>query len=165
EAARKEAEAANRLKDEFLATISHELRTPLTSILGWARMLTRGGLSESQTHHAFEVIQRSAELQSRLVDDILDTSRIITGRFNLEASPIEVGSILQAAVDVIRPSAEAKRITLKVVRDNESCTMMGDASRVQQIFWNLLSNAVKFTNEGGRVEVRLTCIGDRVEIS
>jgi PAS domain S-box-containing protein len=164
-AARKDAESANRLKDEFLATISHELRTPLTAILGWARMLTGGALQEPQMRHAFEVIQRSAESQAQLVDDILDTARIITGRFNLEVRPIEVGRILQAAVDVIRPSAEVKRITLQVVTDNQSSTVLGDASRVQQIFWNLLSNAVKFTNKGGRIEARLAGIGDRIEVS
>jgi PAS domain S-box-containing protein len=165
EAARREAEAANRSKDEFLTTVSHELRTPLTAILGWARMLNGGVLSESQGRHAVEVIQRSAELQTHLVDDILDTSRLITGRFNLETSPIEVGPILQAAVDVIRPSAEAKSITLQVISDEQTGAIMGDANRVQQIFWNLLSNAVKFTNEGGRVETRLTRVADRIEIS
>lgn len=165
EAALKEAEAANRMRDEFLATISHELRTPLTAILGWARMLTGGALPESQARHAFEVIQRSAELQSRLVDDILDTARIITGRFNLEAGPIEIGPVLQAAVDAIRPSAEAKRISLRIVSDSQNSTILGDASRVQQIFWNLLSNAVKFTGEGGRVEARLTQTADSVEVA
>jgi PAS domain S-box-containing protein len=165
EMARKEAEAANRLKDEFLATISHELRTPLTSILGWAHMLTGGALQESQVRHAFEVIERSAELQSRLVDDMLDTARIITGRFNLEVGPIEVDPILQAAVDAIRPSAEAKRISLQVVSDNQSSTILGDASRLQQIFWNLLSNAVKFTEEGGHVEATVTHSGDSVEVA
>src|SRR5262245_55063282 len=164
-AAREDAESANRLKDEFLGTISHELRTPLTAILGWARMLTGGALQAAQMRHAFEVIQRSAESQAQLVDDILDTARIITGRFNLEVRPIEVGRILQAAVDVIRPSAEVKGITLQVVSDNQSSTVIGDASRVQQIFWNLLSNAVKFTNKGGRIEARLARIGDRIEVS
>src|SRR5262245_4220814 len=164
-AAREDAESANRLKDEFLGTISHELRTPLTAILGWARMLTEGTLQEPQMHHAFGVIQRSAESQAQLVDDILDTARIITGRFNLEVRPVEVGRILQVAVDVVRPSAEVKRITLQVVTDNQSSTVLGDASRVQQIFWNLLSNAVKFTNKGGRIEARLVSIGDRIEVS
>src|SRR5262249_18402048 len=164
-AAREDAESANRLKDEFLATISHELRTPLTAILGWARMLTEGALQEPQMRHAFGVIQRSAESQAQLVDDILDTAHIITGRFNLEVRPIEVGRILQVAVDVVRPSAEVKRITLQVVTDNQSSTVIGDVRRVQQIFWNLLSNAVKFTNKGGRIEARLARIGDRIEVS
>jgi PAS domain S-box-containing protein len=165
EAARREAEAANRLKDEFLATISHELRTPLTAILGWAHMLTGGALSQSQALHASKVIQRSAQLQSRLVDDILDTSRIITGRFHLEADPIDIGPILQASLDAVRPSAEAKNITLHVASEDRSSMILGDASRVQQIFWNLLSNAIKFTNGGGRVEVRLKRVEDRIEIS
>src|SRR5262249_38257435 len=110
-AAREDAESANRLKDEFLATISHELRTPLTAILGWARMLTGGALQEHQMRHAFEVIQRSAESQAQLVDEVLDTARIITGRFNVGVRPIEVGRVLLAAVDVIRPSAEVKKVT------------------------------------------------------
>jgi PAS domain S-box-containing protein len=163
--AREDAEAANRLRDEFLATISHELRTPLTSILGWARMLTGRALAESQTTHALEVIQRSAESQARLVDDILDTSRIITGRFTLEIIPVEIAPIFQAAVEIIRPSAEAKRITLEAITDDRSSMVLGDASRLQQTFWNLLSNAVKFTNSGGRIEARLVRIDDRIEIS
>jgi PAS domain S-box-containing protein len=165
EAARKEAESANRLKDEFLATISHELRTPLTAILGWARMLTSGAMPASQMPHVFEVIQRSAESQARLIDDLLDTSRIITGRFQMEPAPIEIAPVLEAAVDVIRPSAEAKRISLRLVIDIQSSTILGDAKRVQQIFWNLLSNAVKFTSEGGEIEVHLRNSRGGVEIS
>ena len=116
-AAREEAEAANRMKDEFLATISHELRTPLTSILGWARMLTAGSLSKPQARHALEVIAQSAQSQTRLIEDILDTSRIITGRLKLDAHPVEIEHIFQAAVDVIRPSAEAKGIALSEAVD------------------------------------------------
>jgi len=163
--AREDAEAANRLKDEFLATISHELRTPLTSILGWTRILTGRALPESEAHHALEVIQRSAESQARLVDDILDTSRIITGRFTLETIPVEVAPIFQAAVDIIRPSAEAKRISLETVIEDRSSIVLGDASRLQQVIWNLLSNAVKFTDYGGRINTRLVRIDDRIEIS
>jgi PAS domain S-box-containing protein len=162
--AREEAEVANRTKDQFLATISHELRTPLTSILGWARMLIRGSLSPSQTRHALEVIEHSAELQARLVNDILDVSRIITGRFHLEATPVEIAGVLEAAVEVIRPSAEAKRIALNVMVEARDGTVLGDASRLQQIIWNLLSNAVKFTGEGGGIDVQLRRIGERVEI-
>jgi PAS domain S-box-containing protein len=164
-AAREDAEASNRIKDEFLATMSHELRTPLTAILGWARMLTGGTLPESQMRRAFQVIERSAESQARLVDDILDTSRIITGRFNLESRPIEMDRIFEAAVAVVRPAAEAKRIILHAdIRDRGS-VILGDANRVQQIIWNLLSNAVKFTDAGGRIEAKLTRTGDRIEIS
>ena len=116
--AREEAEAASRMKDEFLATISHELRTPLTAILGWASMLNRGSLSQFQTRHALQVIEQSARSQAGLVDDILDTARIITGRLKLDAHPVEIERVFQAAIDVIRPSAEAKRIALQVVIDD-----------------------------------------------
>jgi PAS domain S-box-containing protein len=153
--AREEAEMASRMKDEFLATISHELRTPLTAILGWASMLNRGSLSQFQTRHALQVIQQSARSQARLVDDILDTARIITGRLKLDAHPVEIERVFQAAIDVIRPSAEAKKIALQTVIDDRSSIVFGDANRMQQVIWNLLSNAVKFTSEGGRVEARL----------
>ena len=154
--AREEAETASRMKDEFLATISHELRTPLTAILGWASMLNRGSLSQCQTRHALQVIEQSARSQAGLVDDILDTARIITGRLKLDARPVEIERVFQAAIDVIRPSAEAKRIALNVVIDDRYSIVFGDANRVQQVIWNLLSNAVKFTNEGGCVEARLS---------
>ena len=163
--AREEAETASRMKDEFLATISHELRTPLTAILGWANMLNRGLLSQIQTRHALEVIEQSARSQAGLVDDILDTARIITGRLKLEAHPVEIERVFQAAVDVIRPSAEAKRIALQVVTDARSTIVFGDANRVQQVIWNLLSNAVKFTSEGGRVEARLSRTEGHIEIT
>jgi PAS domain S-box-containing protein len=163
--AREEAEAASRMKDEFLATISHELRTPLTSILGWATMLTGGLLSETQTRHALDVIEQSAKSQVRLVDDILDTSRIITGRLKLDAHPIDIEQVLQAAVDVIRPAADAKRITLRTVVDDHGSLVFGDTNRLQQVIWNLLFNSVKFTDEGGSIEARLSRSGGQVEIS
>jgi PAS domain S-box-containing protein len=164
-AAREEAEAASRMKDEFLATISHELRTPLTSILGWATMLTTGLLSESQTHHALEVIEQSAKSQARLVDDILDTSRIITGRLKLDAHPVDIEQVLQAAVDVVRPAADAKGIALRTVIDDHGNLVFGDTNRLQQVIWNLLFNSVKFTEEGGSIEARLSRSGNHVEIS
>jgi PAS domain S-box-containing protein len=163
--AREEAETASRMKDEFLATISHELRTPLTAILGWASMLNRGSLSQFQTRHALQVIQQSAKSQARLVDDILDTARIITGRLKLDAHPVKIERVFQAAIDVIRPSAEAKRIALQAMVDDRSSIVFGDANRVQQVIWNLLSNAVKFTSEGGRVEAGLSRSGGHVEIT
>jgi PAS domain S-box-containing protein len=163
--AREEAEAADRMKDEFLATISHELRTPLTSILGWARILNDGVVSEVQTRRALQVIEQSAKSQARLVDDILDTSRIITGRLKLDSQLVDIERVFQAAVDVIRPSAEAKRITLQVVVDHRDGMVLGDANRLQQVIWNLLSNAVKFTNEGGCVEARLTHTDGEIEVS
>jgi CheY-like chemotaxis protein/two-component sensor histidine kinase len=153
------------MKDEFLATISHELRTPLTSIVGWASMLTRGSLTDSQTRHALEVIDQSARAQTRLVDDILDTSRIITGRLKLDAHPLEIAWVFQAAIDVIQPSAEAKRISLDVFIDERGGIVFGDAARLQQVIWNLLWNAVKFTKEGGRVEARLSRTDGQIEIS
>jgi len=163
--AREEAETASRMKDEFLATISHELRTPLTAILGWASMLNRGSLSPFQTRHALQVIQQSARSQAKLVDDILDTARIITGRLKLDAQPVGIQRVFQAAIDVIRPSAEAKKIVLQAVIDDGSSIVFGDANRLQQVIWNLLSNAVKFTSEGGRVEARLGVTEGCVEIA
>jgi PAS domain S-box-containing protein len=164
-AARAEAESANRMKDEFLATISHELRTPLTSILGWARMLTSGGLTMPQASHALDVIAQSAQSQNRLIDDILDTSRIITGRLKLDAQPIVIERIFHAAVDVIRPSAEAKGIVLSETVETPDGVVFGDANRLQQAVWNLLSNAVKFTGEGGDIEARLGRAEGQVEIT
>jgi PAS domain S-box-containing protein len=163
--AREEAETANRMKDEFLATISHELRTPLTAILGWASMLNRGSLSPFQTRRAVQVIEQSARSQAGLVDDILDTARIITGRMKLDAHPVEIERVFQAAIDVIRPSAAAKRIDLQVVIDDRDGIVFGDANRVQQVIWNLLSNAVKFTSEGGCVQARLGRTEGHIEIS
>jgi PAS domain S-box-containing protein len=163
--AREEAEMASRMKDEFLATISHELRTPLTAILGWASMLNRGSLSQVQTRRALRVIEQSARSQAGLVDDILDTARIITGRLKLDAHPVEIEGVFQAAIDVIRPSAEAKRIALQVAIEDRDGIIFGDANRVQQVIWNLLSNAVKFTSEGGRVEARLSGTRGHIEIA
>jgi PAS domain S-box-containing protein len=164
-AAREEAEAANRMKDEFLATISHELRTPLTSILGWARLLAGGGLTSPEARHALEVIAQSAQSQTQLIEDILDTSRIITGRFTLDARPVAIENIFHAAVDVVRPSAETKGISLSEVVEAPDGVVLGDANRLQQAFWNLLSNAVKFTNEGGRIEARLGRADGQIEIT
>ncbi len=164
-AAREEAEAANRMKDEFLATISHELRTPLTSILGWARMLTSGSLTKLQARHALDVIAQSAQSQTRLIEDILDTSRIITGNLKLDAHPVAIENIFHAAVEVIRPSAEAKGIDLSEVVEAPDGVVFGDPSRLQQALWNMLSNAVKFTNENGRIEARLGRDEGQIEIT
>jgi len=164
-AAHEEAQAANRMKDEFLATISHELRTPLTSILGWARMLTGGRLTEPRARHALEVIAQNAQSQTRLIEDILDTSKIITGRFKLDAQPVAIEHVFHAAVDVIRPSAEAKGVFLSEAVDEPDGVVLGDANRLQQAIWNLLSNAVKFTGEGGRIEARLGRAEGQIEIA
>ena len=164
-AAREEAESAGRLKDEFLATLSHELRTPLTSILGWSRLFSSGSVSEYRARQAIDAIAESAHAQARLIDDILDTSRIITGSFKLDAQPAEIGRIFQAAVEVVRPSAELKGVALNVVSDARGEVVLGDAGRLRQAIWNLLSNAIKFSNEGGRVEARVACAGSQVEIT
>jgi PAS domain S-box-containing protein len=163
--AREEAEAAGRFKDEFLATISHELRTPLTSILGWAKMLNRGSLPESQTRHAFQVIEQNAKFQAQLVDDLLDTSRIMTGNLKIDAHPVDIETVLQNAIEVIRPSAKAKRIMVEIFINQRGGMVLGDANRLRQAIWNLLSNAVKFTNEDGRVDVRLGRTNGRIELS
>jgi PAS domain S-box-containing protein len=163
--AREQAEAANRIKDEFLATISHELRTPLTAILGWVRMLMRNQLSESQARHALDVIEQNARTQSRLVDDILDTSRIINGKFTLDLKPVAVEPILQTAVDIIRPAADAKRIIMNIKTDGQISIVRGNPGRLQQVFWNLLSNAIKFTDEDGNIDIVLRQRRNHVEIS
>jgi PAS domain S-box-containing protein len=163
--AREEAETASRMKDEFLATMSHELRTPLTAILAWASLINRGALAASEAQRALQVIEKSARSQARLVDDILDTARIITGRLKLDARPVEIEPVFQAAVDVIRPSADAKQIEVQVAIDDRKAMVFGDANRLQQVIWNLLSNAVKFTGHGGRIEARLSRADGQIEIT
>jgi PAS domain S-box-containing protein len=153
--ARKEAEAANRLKDEFLATVSHELRTPLASIIGWARMLAEEDLNAGEQAQALEIIWRNARAQVQLVDDLLDVSRIITGKLRLDVRPVNLASVIEAAVDSVRPAADAKGIDLRLVLEPRLNLIQGDPGRLQQVVWNLLSNAVKFTPERGRVEVRV----------
>jgi PAS domain S-box-containing protein len=161
--ARAAAEESNRLKDEFLATVSHELRTPLTAILGWSRML-EGGLETEMAKRAIETIKRNAKAQAQIIDDILDVSRIITGNLYLELHPIELASVLEAAVNVVRPTAEAKGIQIEFNFEREPTVISGDAHRLQQVFWNLLSNAVKFTAPGGKVNLSLRQLAAEVEI-
>jgi signal transduction histidine kinase/ActR/RegA family two-component response regulator len=158
--ARQEAEAANRMKDEFLATISHELRTPLNAILGWARMLRTGMLGPTRIQQALETIERSAQAQARLVNDILDVSRIISGKLRLQVGPVDLSTIITEAVETVRPAAQAKGIELRWEPPSKPVPMRGDASRLQQIVWNLASNAVKFTPKAGRVHVGLGCDND-----
>jgi signal transduction histidine kinase/DNA-binding response OmpR family regulator len=155
QAARAEAEQANRTKDEFLATLSHELRTPLTAILGWSQLLRKNDFNQDHVSRALETIERNARSQSQLIDDLLDVSRIITGKLRLEVRPVELVPIIEAAIDSMRPAAEAKAIHFEVTLDRAASQVTGDANRLQQVAWNLFSNAVKFTPEGGRVEVRL----------
>ena len=165
QAARAEAEAANRAKDEFLATLSHELRTPLTAILGWSRLIRSGDLPAGTVAGALETVERNAKAQSQLIDDLLDVSRIITGKLRLDSRPVEIAGIISAAVESVRPAADAKNILLKVELEPLPGPLLGDAFRLQQVAWNLLSNAVKFTPDGGRVEVRLRNVDSRVEVT
>jgi signal transduction histidine kinase/AmiR/NasT family two-component response regulator len=164
EDARRTAEDANRLKDEFLSTVSHELRTPLTAINGWAVMLRAGRLDAAQSERALETIVRSARSQNQLIGDLLDVSRIITGRMRLDVATLNLGSVIKAAVETVRPAAEAKGIHLSAQIAPEAETVSGDTERLQQVVWNLLSNAVKFAPNGGRVEVRLERADSQVEI-
>ncbi|MBA3322422.1 MAG: PAS domain S-box protein [Pyrinomonadaceae bacterium] len=158
----REAQEANRLKDEFLATLSHELRTPLTSILGWAGLLRSArNIDPAQAERALEVIERNARAQNQLIDDLLDASRIITGHLRIEARPIALGPIVEAAVEAALPLARTKNVNLASVSDPKVGLIKGDAGRLQQIVGNLLSNAIKFTPGGGRIEVRLECEGTR----
>jgi PAS domain S-box-containing protein len=163
--ARAEAEVANRAKDQFLATISHELRTPLNAILGWVGMLRNGRLDKATSAQALEIVERNAKAQTQLINDILDVSRIVTGKLRLEVRPVELSSVMQAAIDVIRPAANAKEISLQVTLDPRAGPVSGDLDRLQQIVWNLLSNAVKFTPKGGQVQVRLERLNAQAKIA
>ena len=151
----REAQEANRVKDEFLATLSHELRTPLTAILGWASMLRTSRFDEEATRRAVETIERNARAQRQIVEDVLDVSRIITGRLRIDVRPVELRSLVEAAVDGVRPAAEAKGVFLSTMLGRDVGVVSADPDRLQQVMWNLLSNAVKFTPAGGRVEVEL----------
>jgi PAS domain S-box-containing protein len=162
--ARNEAERANRLKDEFLATISHELRNPLNAILGWSHMMRVGKLNETNTERAVETIYRNAKSQSQLIADLLDVSRIISGKLRLDVRTVDLLSIVNAAMDSIRPAADAKGIRLETTFDPAAGPISGDADRLQQIVWNLLSNAVKFTPNGGRITVQVQRRASQVEI-
>ncbi|HEX8070700.1 MAG TPA: PAS domain S-box protein [Pyrinomonadaceae bacterium] len=161
---RAEAEAANRLKDEFLATVSHELRTPLTAIVGWAGMLRGGQFDPLTTARAVETIERNAKAQAQIIEDLLDVSRIITGKLSLDARAAELGSIIEAAVEAVRPAAAVKGLTLKTDIARAVGAVWGDPTRLQQVLWNLLTNAVKFTPPGGEVCVRLARAGAHLRI-
>jgi len=162
--ARAEAEAANRMKDEFLATVSHELRTPLTAILGWARIIRGGKLDPAKFLRGLDVIERNGRAQAAIIDDILDVSRIIIGKLRLELDAIDLPAIVQAAMDTVRPAVEAKGIRLEWKSDLPDKRFTGDPDRLQQIVWNLLSNAIKFTPKGGQVVIATSQIDSHIEI-
>ena len=165
EHARAEAEAANRLKDEFLATVSHELRTPLNSILGWAQLLRTGTLDETSSTRALMTIERNTKTLAQIIEDLLDVSRIITGKLRLEVRPVELDSVVESALEALRPAVDAKNIRLGISLDPGVGAVSGDPNRLQQIVWNLLSNAIKFTPSGGQVSVKLERVGSRACIT
>jgi CheY-like chemotaxis protein len=154
QAARRDAESANRAKDEFLATLSHELRTPLNAIVGWAHLLKTGQLDDGQRARAVDVIDRNAKAQSQIVADVLDVSRMVMGKLRLDVRPLLLSSVVQEALDTVRPAAAAKEIRLEATLAGEG-RVSGDPDRLQQVVWNLLSNAIKFTPNRGRIDVRL----------
>jgi signal transduction histidine kinase len=163
--ARLQAQAANRAKDEFLATLSHELRTPLNAILGWSRMLADGHLDPSTARRAIAIIERNTKLQAQLIDDLLDISRIITGKLRLQLRPVSIRSIVDAALDSVRTAADAKGIAVQISIPDPDATLLCDQARMHQVVWNLLSNAVKFTPEGGRVEVSAAVVNGWMTIA
>jgi PAS domain S-box-containing protein len=164
QAARAEAEAASRSKDEFLAVLSHELRTPLNAIFGWARMMQGGTLEPAVTARAVEAILRNAEAQARLVEDLLDVSRIISGNLRLDVRPVNLRSVIDAALDAVRPAADARGLRLLTQLDDDVGMIVGSPERLQQTVWNLLSNAVKFTERGGQIRVGLHRVDAHVQI-
>lgn len=164
DAAYRQAEESSRLKEEFLATISHELRTPLSAILGWARMLRLGQLSKENAAKALDTIERNARAQAQLIDDLLDVSRIVTGKLRMDVRPSDPNSFIDAAVEAVRPAAEAKGVRVQKVIDTGLVSIPGDPVRLQQVVWNLLSNAIKFTPRGGRVQIRSERVNSHLEI-
>ncbi|MEO8433405.1 MAG: ATP-binding protein [Pyrinomonadaceae bacterium] len=164
-AAQAQADRANSIKDEFLALLSHELRTPLTSILGWSQMLADGNLGPVESTHAVEIILRNARAQRQLIDDLLDVSRIITGKLRLEVRQVELAPLIQAVIEGLRPAAEARVINIQTELDSSVRPISGDPDRLQQVVWNLLTNAIKFTSPGGQVRVLLEHVDSQVRIT
>lgn len=163
-AARSEAERLGHMKDEFLATLSHELRTPLNAVLGWATLLRQPTLSPQDRQRGIETIERNARVQAQIINDLLDMSRIISGKIHLDMQPLQLHDIITAAIEAVRPSAEARQIRLRSLLDSSIGLTRGDPNRLQQVMWNLLTNAVKFTPAGGRVQVILERVNSHVEI-
>jgi PAS domain S-box-containing protein len=164
-AARAEAEQANRLKDEFLATLSHELRTPLNAVIGWSRLLRSGRLDKDSSIHALEVIERNAWSQQQIIEDILDVSRVITGKLQLNLGPVNINSVVEAALDSVRPALQAKEIRIETSIDENLNVVSADADRLRQVIWNLLSNASRFTPTGGCIEVQVRQRDSQMQIT
>jgi PAS domain S-box-containing protein len=164
QAARETAEAANRVKDEFLAVLSHELRSPLNPILGWSKLLQSRKLDQQKTAHALETIERNAKLQVQLIDDLLDVARILRGKLSLNTVPVNLATSITAALETVRLAAEAKSIQIQTVLEPNVGEVLGDSGRLQQVVWNLVSNAVKFTSPEGRVDIRLESFDDCAQI-
>ncbi|HEX5733236.1 MAG TPA: ATP-binding protein [Blastocatellia bacterium] len=160
-----ETQEASRLKDDFLATVSHELRTPLNAILGWSRMLRTNRFDAETASQALETIERNARAQAQLIEDLLDVSRIITGKLRLDIRPVEPVAVINAAIDAIRPAADAKQVRIETVLDPWAGIVSGDPDRLQQVLWNLLSNAIKFTPKDGSVQIRLERVNSHIEIT
>jgi PAS domain S-box-containing protein len=165
QAARAEAERSNQAKDEFLAIVSHELRNPLSAMLGWTRLLRGGGLTEEQKERGLETIERNAVNQSQLIEDLLDVSRIVSGKLRLEVKVVSFVEVVEAALDSARPAMEAKQLRIKAVLDTEAISLMGDATRLQQVVWNLLTNATKFTPKGGSIQIVLKRVDSMLELA
>jgi signal transduction histidine kinase/ActR/RegA family two-component response regulator len=164
-AAREQAETASRAKDEFVAVISHELRSPLNAVLGWVQMLRTGKFDQAETARALETIERNAKTQVQMIEDLLDISRVITGKLALNVRPLELTKVVEAALDSIRPAVEAKALQLRVQLEARGSLVLGDPSRLQQVVWNLLSNAVKFTPMRGRIEVGVERAASHLQIT
>ncbi|MFN2514692.1 MAG: ATP-binding protein [Pyrinomonadaceae bacterium] len=161
---RSEAETASRMKDEFLANVSHELRTPLNAIIGWSHLLRSGSLDEATMARAMETIDRNAKSQAQLIEDILDVSRMITGKLRLNNEPVDIASVINAAIDSVQLAVDSKDLQLEVTLDPSARHTVGDSSRLQQVVWNLLANAIKFTPSGGRIEVKVRRAGRNLQI-
>ncbi|MGH7321164.1 MAG: hybrid sensor histidine kinase/response regulator, partial [Candidatus Rokuibacteriota bacterium] len=159
------AERMSQMKDDFLATLSHELRTPLNAILGWSNVLRRSTMDEADLHKGLETIERNARVQAQLIDDLLDMSRITSGKVRLDIQPVEAASFIEAAVDTLRPAADAKGIRIEKLFDPAVGPISGDPNRLQQVIWNLLSNAIKFTPRNGKVQVLLERVNSHIEIN
>jgi PAS domain S-box-containing protein len=164
QAARQEVERTNHLKDEFLATLSHELRTPLNAIVGYARMLRSGAMDQAKHPQVFEKIDRNAMALTQIVEDVLDVSRIISGKVRMRIQPVDLAALVRDTVETVRPAAEAKRLNTDIHVDSKAAPISGDSDRLQQVVWNLLSNAVKFTPDGGRIQVRVEHVDGQMEV-